>query len=125
LVVLAFAWSPVQAQEKASGNWGSDEAAVKKGKNLFQARGCFGCHTVGKGKLAGPDLAGVTDKRDSEWLKKWLKAPDEMMGSDPTAQELLKEYKNVKMPNLKLKDDEVESLMHYLAAESAKQKKEK
>lgn len=45
------------------------------------------------------------------------------MASDPTAQELLKEYKGVKMPNLKLKDDEVEALLHFMAAESAKGKK--
>jgi protein SCO1/2 len=124
LAVLAFAKAPVAAQEmKASGSYGSDEAAVKKGRNLFTARGCFGCHTVGKGKLAGPDLAGVTERRDAEWLKKWLKAPDEMIGSDPTAQELVKEYKNVKMPNLKLKDEEVEALMHYMAAETQRVKK--
>jgi protein SCO1/2 len=123
LAVLAFAKAPVAAQEKSSSSYGSDEAAVKKGHNLFTARGCFGCHTVGKGKLAGPDLAGVVERRDTEWLKKWLKAPDEMIGSDATAQELVKEYKNVKMPNLKLKDDEIEALLHYMAAETQKTKK--
>jgi mono/diheme cytochrome c family protein len=124
LAVLAFARAPVSAQEaKASGSYGSDEAAVKKGKSLFTARGCFGCHTIGKGKSAGPDLAGVTERREVAWLQHWLKAPDEMLGSDPIAQEMLKEYKNVKMPNMKLKDDEIEALMHYMAAESQKVKK--
>jgi cytochrome c2 len=89
LAVLAFAKAPAQAQEmKASGSYGSDEAAAKKGRSLFNARGCMGCHTVGKGKLAGPDLAGVTDRREAEWLKKWLKNPDELLGSDPLAQEM-------------------------------------
>jgi protein SCO1/2 len=124
LAVLAFAKAPAAAQEmKASGSYGSDEAAAKKGRSLWQARGCFGCHTVGKGKLAGPDLAGITERREAAWLQKWLKNPEEMMASDPTAQELLKEYKGVKMPNLKLKDDEVEALLHFMAAESAKGKK--
>ena len=123
VAVLAFARTPVQAQEKASGSsYGSDEAAAKKGKSLFQARGCAACHSIGKGKGAGPDLAGVTTRREAEWLKNWLKAPDQMLGSDPIAQEMLKEYKGVKMPNLKLKDDEVEALMHYLGAESMKVK---
>jgi cytochrome c2 len=124
LAVLAFAKAPVQAQEmKASASFGSDEAAVKKGRSLFQARGCFGCHTVGKGKLAGPDLAGITEKREADWLRKWLKTPDEMLGSDPIAKELMKEYNNQKMPNLKLKDDEVENLLHFLAAETQRVKK--
>jgi protein SCO1/2 len=124
LAVLALAKAPAQAQEmKASGSFGSDEAAAKKGRGLFQARGCFGCHTVGKGKLAGPDLAGVTERRQADWLRKWLKTPDELLGSDPIAQEMLKEYNNQKMPNLKLKDDEVEALLHYLAAETQKVKK--
>jgi len=124
LAVLAFAKAPAAAQDmKASASYGSDEAAVKKGKSLYQARGCFGCHTIGKGKSAGPDLLGVTERREATWLQHWLKSPDEMIGSDPVAQEMVKEYKGVKMPNLKLKDEEVEALMHYLAAESARLKK--
>jgi protein SCO1/2 len=121
LAVLAFAKAPVQAQDmKASGSYGSDEAAAKKGRSLFNARGCMGCHTVGKGKLAGPDLAGVTERREAEWLKKWLKNPDELLASDPVAQEMLKEYKGVKMPNMKLKDDEIEALLHYMASATKK-----
>jgi protein SCO1/2 len=67
----------------------------------------------------------VIERRDNAWLHSWLKAPDQMLGSDPVAQEMLKEYKGVKMPNLKLKDEEVEALLHFLAAESMKTKKEK
>jgi len=121
LAVLAFAKAPAQAQDmKASGSYGSDEAAAKKGRGLFNARGCMGCHTVGKGKLAGPDLAGVTERRETDWLKKWLKNPDELLATDPAAQEMLKEYKGVKMPNMKLKDDEIEALLHYMASASKK-----
>jgi cytochrome c2 len=124
IALLAFAQAPARAQEvKSSGSFGADEAAVKKGKSLFQARGCFGCHTVGKGKLAGPDLAGVTERREADWLRKWLKTPDEMLASDAAAQEMLKEYKGVKMPNMKLKDEEVEALLHFMAAETQRTKK--
>jgi cytochrome c2 len=119
VALLAFTHTPAQAQDaKASVQYGSDAAAAKKGQKLYQARGCGGCHTVGKGKSAGPDLAGITDRRSADWLKSWLKDPTAMLGSDPVAQEMLKEYKGVKMPNLKLKDDEIEGLLHYLAAES-------
>jgi protein SCO1/2 len=124
IALVALAQAPASAQEvKSSGSFGADEAAVKKGKNLFTARGCFGCHTVGKGKLAGPDLAGVTERREADWLRKWLKTPDEMLASDPAAQAMLKEYNNQKMPNMKLKDEEVEALLHYMAAETQRVKK--
>jgi hypothetical protein len=52
-----------------------------------------------------------------------MKAPEKMLETDPDAKAMLKEYNNQKMPNLKLKDDEVEALMHYMAAETQKQKK--
>jgi hypothetical protein len=33
---------------------------------------------------------------------------------------MLKEYKGVKMPNMKLKDDEIEALLHYMASATKK-----
>jgi protein SCO1/2 len=70
--------------------------------------------------LAGPDLAGVTTRRDLAWLKSWLKDPAAMLASDSIAQAMLAEAKGVKMPNVKLQDQEIEALIHYLAQESAK-----
>lgn len=121
-VALVAAPRHVYAQEKSSG-FTIDEAAAKKGKSLFSSRGCNGCHTIGKGKMAGPDLANVTDRRTEEWLHSWLKNPPAMMESDETAKALLAEYKGMKMPNLNLKDDEINSLLNYIAVESKKAKK--
>ena len=59
-----------------------DPALAKQGANLFVQRGCQGCHTIGKGKGAGPDLAGVFHRRSLDWIKHWLKAPDQMLTSD-------------------------------------------
>lgn len=121
-VALAAAPRHAYAQEKASG-FSVDEAAAKKGKSLFTSRGCNGCHTIGKGKMAGPDLANVTDRRSVEWLNSWLKNPPAMMESDETAKALLAEYKGMKMPNLNLKDDEINALLNHIALESKKAKK--
>lgn len=95
-----------------------DAAMAKRGQSLFSSRGCVGCHSVGGGKRSGPDLAGVTERRDLAWLRRWLKNPTVMFESDSLAKALLAQYNYTRMPNLRLKDDEVEALLHYVAQES-------
>lgn len=99
-----------------------DPNLAKRGKALFTNRGCSACHTFGK-KLAGPDLVGATERRDHDWLRRWFKNTAEMLQSDSVAQAMLVEYKNVKMPNLKLSDADVDALLHYMQQESDKKKK--
>lgn len=97
-----------------------DAAMAKRGSSLWTSRGCAGCHSIGQGKRSGPDLAGVTELRDLAWLRRWLKNPTVMFETDSLAKALLAQYNNTRMPNLRLKDDEVESLLHYIAQESHK-----
>ncbi|NIS08092.1 MAG: cytochrome c [Candidatus Dadabacteria bacterium] len=89
-----------------------DNSLVEKGKIVYDSNGCAACHTLGGGKLAGPDLLGVTKRREEQWLKKWLKSPDTMIFTDPIAKEMLKEY-FVPMPNLGLNDEQIEQLIIY------------
>jgi protein SCO1 len=105
----------------AQGSMTVDANLAKSGKTLFTKRGCNACHTFGK-KLAGPDLVGATQRRDPDWLRRWLKNPDEMLQSDSVAQAMLAEFQGVKMPNMKLSDAEVDALLHYLQQESDKKK---
>ena len=95
--------------------------SVKLGEETFKSKGCGACHTIGKGKISGPDLLGVTERRDEEWLKKWLKNPDTMVFTDPIAKEMLQEYM-VPMPNVGLTDDQVSYLIEYLKFEDNKNK---
>ncbi|MBL8955365.1 MAG: cytochrome c [Myxococcaceae bacterium] len=76
----------------------TDADAVAQGKDLFSAKGCVGCHKVGGGKLVGPDLKGVTARRDQEWLARMILRPDVMVKEDETAKKLLAEHM-VPMPN--------------------------
>ena len=97
-----------------------DAAAAKRGESLFQGRGCVGCHSIGKGKRAGPDLAGVTQRRSLEWLRRWLANPTPMFDTDSTAKALLAEFNNTRMPNLRLKPEEVDALLQYIQQEGDK-----
>jgi cytochrome c len=94
---------------------------VKLGEDTFKSKGCGACHSIGKGKISGPDLLGVTERRDEEWLKKWLKNPDTMVFTDPIAKEMLQEYM-VPMPNVGLTDEQVVYLIEYLKFEDNKNK---
>jgi cytochrome c2 len=98
-------------------------ALAQRGKSVFSSKGCTGCHTVGKGKAAGPDLLGVTERRTPEWLKQWLHAPESMFDSDSTAKALLDAAKGTKMPNMHLNDADIDALMNYLAQETEQKKK--
>ena len=90
------------------------EGATDKGLYLFKTR-CSACHTVGKGDLIGPDLAGVAAARDHAWLVRYLMAPDAVLASgDPIANALYKKYNKVKMPNLRLEQIDIDALLKYL-----------
>jgi len=92
---------------------------MDKGEYIFRAR-CSTCHTIGKGDLIGPDLQGVTSRRDRVWLSRYIQVPDRVLGArDPIAVELSKKYDKTQMPNLGLGSEDVDALIVYLEAQSA------
>jgi cytochrome c551/c552 len=117
--LLLVAVPPLAAQD-APCRLPVDTVLAKRGQTLYSGRACLGCHSIGKGKSVGPDLAGVTEQRDLDWLRRWLKNPTAMLATDSLAKALLAQYNNVAMPTLRLADDEVEALLHYIARESRK-----
>ncbi len=87
------------------------------GEAIFQQK-CAACHTIGGGALVGPDLSGVTNLRDVDWLTRWISAPDKMLADgDPIATDLLQQFNNIPMPNLGLTDAEVAALIAYMQAQ--------
>lgn len=91
------------------------------GEALFQAK-CSPCHSIGGGRLVGPDLKGVTSLRDHEWLGKFISSPDRVLaGGDPVATRLLKEYGGVAMPNLGLSESQVDKLLAFLEESAPKE----
>jgi cytochrome c2 len=124
-VMLAAFPTAAQAQQEGSDapQFVVDKALAKTGKNVWSAKGCMGCHTIGKGKLAGPDLNGLYERRQADWVKTWLKNPEAMYETDETVKAMLKEWNGLKMPNLKLKDNEIDAVMHYIGEQQKTKKK--
>ena len=90
----------------------TDPEAVQA-KTNFESK-CVACHAItgGEGKKIGPDLLGVTQRRDEQWITRFLKAPEQMFATDPTAKALLGKYK-VPMPNQNLSDAEIRGYLKY------------
>ena len=100
---------PGRSYTEVARDWAPDTGAY-----IFASR-CSACHTIGKGDSVGPDLAGVTTRRDRSWLVRYLRHPDQMLAEkDPIAVALSAKYKNVPMPNLRLSEGEIAVLLSYL-----------
>jgi mono/diheme cytochrome c family protein len=89
-----------------------------QGEEIF-AQKCSGCHSVGGGDLAGPDLEGVTERRDTEWLIREITEPEKLLEErDPAKLELVERY-GMRMPNLGISRDEAILIIEYLGGGSA------
>ncbi len=97
---------------------------ISQGEHLFRTR-CATCHTIGDGQeglaegLEGPDLLGVTKRRDRAWLSRWIAEPDQMLAEkDPIAMGLYAKYDNLPMPNMRLSELDVTDLLRYVGSET-------
>lgn len=107
-LMLLFAVTMSHAQDAANG------AA------LFKANACQSCHAVGK-ELTGPDLAGLAERRDEEWIIKWIHNPQGMVDSgDPIAVELKSKYPTMMAAYANLSDDDIRDIIAYVKAEEVK-----
>ena len=92
---------------------------LDQGEYFFQSQ-CSVCHTVGQGDKMGPDLAGVTARRERAWLTRYITAPDKLLAEgDPIAVALFEKYQYARMPNLRLSSDEVAAVLSYVEGRSA------
>lgn len=83
-------------------------------KNFAQ---CKACHTIGGGKLVGPDLKGVGDRHDEAWLIKFIQNSQQLIQSgDKAAIKVFEENSKIPMPAHSLSDDQVRGILKYIAA---------
>lgn len=89
-----------------------DAAMAKRGEELFTAKGCSACHTLGGGRLVGPDLSGVTERREFPYVIGMIVNPDSMLANDEQAKALLAEYLTP-MANQGVSRQEARALFEY------------
>ena len=81
---------------------------------------CASCHTIGGGRLTGPDLRNIHQRQDRGWLARFMVNPKGMIDAgDPYATKLKQEARDVVMPSIPtLKPELVEVLLDLIEAES-------
>lgn len=86
----------------------------------FQTK-CLSCHTVGQGDDVGPDLKGVTKRRDKQWLIHFIQDSQTLIeNGDPIANKLFIKYKKKKMPEHELTSEEAAQLLTYIESGKVK-----
>ena len=89
-------------------------SAQESGKEIFQ-KSCAACHSIGGGRLVGPDLAGVNDKRSEDWLLKFTKSSQTLVKSgDKTAMALFEEFNKIPMPDQALSDEQIKKVLAHI-----------
>lgn len=88
---------------------------IPPGERLFLESGCVSCHTIGKGRLIGPDLAEVGRRRSRVWLRAWLVDPAGLTATDPEARRLVEQYGSPMQPT-RLAPTEIEQVLDFLGS---------
>jgi mono/diheme cytochrome c family protein len=79
----------------AAGSLRADPAAA------YFRQNCMSCHTIGGGRLVGPDLKDVEARKDRQWLAHFIVNPKQYLDSgDPYALKMKEEARGAIMPNI-------------------------
>ncbi len=94
-------------------------AFADEGEALFKST-CKVCHTIGKGKLIGPDLKNVTEKRSQDWLLSFIKSSTSLINSeDVDAKAIFEEYNKLLMPDNNYTDAQIMAILNYIGSGSS------
>jgi mono/diheme cytochrome c family protein len=87
---------------------------------VFFRQNCMSCHTIGGGRITGPDLKDVTQRKDRAWLEKFVQNPKAAIDAgDPYALQLQQEARGVLMPTVPgINPDVARALIDFIEAES-------
>jgi cytochrome c2 len=90
--------------------------AQTSGEDIYNST-CAACHTIGKGRLIGPDLSRIYEKRDQEWLFQIIRSSQDLIKEgDSLAVALYEEYNRIPMPDNNLSDQEIQNIIDYISS---------
>ena len=95
-----------------------DEEMVAVGKNIYELK-CAACHKLNDQRVAGPGWAGITSRRQPEWIMNMVLNVEVMLDKDPQAQALLKQCL-VRMPNQNLNVGDARDVLEFMYSNDAK-----
>ncbi|HTA27669.1 MAG TPA: cytochrome c [Bacteroidia bacterium] len=99
IIIAAISFSKTHAQD---------------GGQIFRTN-CGACHTVGKGKLVGPDLKGVQYRHSEDWILKWVKGSQAMVkAGDKEAVKVFNENSMIPMPDQALADNDIKTILAFI-----------
>ncbi len=92
---------------------------AQSGEETFN-KTCKACHTIGAGKLVGPDLNGVASRRSEAWLMKWTKSSQSLINSgDADAKAVFEANNKIPMPDQILSDADINGVVEYIKSKSS------
>lgn len=93
----------------------TDASLVARGRSLFSAKGCIACHTKEQQAVVqvGPALTGLRDRAAERrpgldavaYVRESIRTPAAFIAPG---------YGNAAMPDLRLRDDEIDAIVAYL-----------
>jgi len=120
--VLFAAWASLSLVGTIAG--APQEKSVSEETTRYFEQNCTSCHTIGGGRLAGPDLKDLLKRRDRAWLLRFLPNPKAVIdGGDAYAQQLFQDARGVYMPAVPgMTADRAGKLLDLIEIESALEK---
>ena len=88
-----------------------DEEMRMRGQKIFEMK-CEMCHNM-EGRMVGPALGDVADRRTSEYMMNIILNPIGMARIHPEGKKLVQEYRSV-MPFQNVEKEDARAIVEYL-----------
>jgi protein SCO1/2 len=112
---MQSAWRVAPAQPTRQTEQAAAVPAEAQSMHAMFAKACAGCHSIGRGDRVGPDLAGVSERRQIGWLTRFIADPEQVRRQkDPIALALAAKFPAVRMPAMGISENEAANLVAYI-----------